>query len=97
MVNILDPNREVRPDYLSYVVETDDGESLVGLVANETSISVTVRQAYGKEDVIPRSRIRRMRSQAQSLMPEGLEAGLSAQGLADLLQFIETSCASKTP
>jgi putative membrane-bound dehydrogenase-like protein len=97
MVNILDPNREVRPDYLSYVVETDDGESLVGLVANETSISVTVRQAYGKEDVIPRSRIRRMRSQGQSLMPEGLEAGLSAQGLADLLEFIETSGASKTP
>jgi putative membrane-bound dehydrogenase-like protein len=36
LVNILDPNREVRPDFISYVVETKDGESLVGLVANET-------------------------------------------------------------
>lgn len=97
LVNILDPNREVRPDYVSYSVETEDGESLVGLISNETSTSVTVRQAYGKEEVVPRSRIRRMRSQGQSLMPEGLEAGLSPQGLADLLQFIETAGEAKAP
>lgn len=97
LVNILDPNREVRPDYVSYSVETDDGESLVGLIVNETSTSITVRQAYGKEDVVPRSRIHRMHSQAQSLMPEGLEAGLSPQGLADLLQFIETAGDAKAP
>jgi putative membrane-bound dehydrogenase-like protein len=95
LVNILDPNREVRPDYISYVVETDDGESLVGLLANETSTSITVRQPYGKDDVVPRSHIRRMRSQGQSLMPEGLETGLSPQGLADLLQYIETADAGK--
>jgi putative heme-binding domain-containing protein len=97
LVNILDPNREVRPDYVSYSVETEDGESLVGLISNESSTSVTVRQAYAKEEVVPRARIRRMRSQGQSLMPEGLEAGLSPQGLADLLQFIETAGEAKAP
>jgi putative heme-binding domain-containing protein len=91
LVNILDPNREVRPEFVSYVVETEDGESLVGLVANETATAITVRQAYGKEDVVPRSRIRKMRSQGQSLMPEGLEAGLTQQDLADLLEYIETA------
>src|SRR4029079_518333 len=50
LVNILDPNREVRPDYVSYSVETDDGESRVGLMVNETPMSITVRQAYGKEE-----------------------------------------------
>jgi putative heme-binding domain-containing protein len=91
LVNILDPNREVRPEFVSFVVETEDGESLVGLIANESSTAVTVRQAYGKEDVIPRSQIRKMRSQSQSLMPEGLEAGLTQQDLADLLDYIETA------
>jgi putative membrane-bound dehydrogenase-like protein len=91
LVNILDPNREVRPDFISYVVETKDGESLVGLVANETSTTLTVRQAYGKEDVVPRAQIRKMRSQGQSLMPEGLEAGLTPQELANLLEYIETA------
>jgi putative membrane-bound dehydrogenase-like protein len=97
LVNILDPNREVPPQFVSYVVETREGNSFVGLIANESSNSVTVRQAYGKEDVIPRSRIVSMHSQAQSLMPEGLEAGLTQQDLANLLEYIETTKPGETP
>jgi putative membrane-bound dehydrogenase-like protein len=89
LVNILDPNREVRPDYMSYVVETKDDESYIGLVANETATTVTIRQAYGKENIINRSNIKKMQSQGQSLMPEGLEAGLKPQDLADLIEYIE--------
>jgi putative heme-binding domain-containing protein len=91
LVNILDPNREVRPEFVSYVVETKDDESFIGIITVETGTSVTLRQAYGKEDVIPRARIRKMQSQGQSLMPEGLEAGLAAQDVADLLGYIETA------
>ena len=91
LVNIIDPNREVRPEFVSYVVETKDDESLIGLVANETATTVTLRQAYSKEDVIQRPNIKKMQSQGQSLMPEGLEAGLAAQDFADLLQYIETA------
>ena len=91
LVNILDPNREVRPDYISYVVETKDGESYIGIIANETPTTVTIRQAYGKENVINRSDIQKMQSQGQSLMPEGLEAGLKPQDLADLIDYIETA------
>jgi putative membrane-bound dehydrogenase-like protein len=91
LVNILDPNREVRPDYISYVLETKDDESYIGLVANETAATVTIRQAYGKENVINRSDIKKMQSQGQSLMPEGLEAGLKPQDLADLMEYIEKS------
>jgi len=91
LVNILDPNREVRPDYMSYVVETKDDESYIGLVANETATTVTIRQAYGKENIINRSDIKKMQSQGQSLMPEGLEAGLKPQDLADLIEYVETA------
>lgn len=91
LANIIDPNAEVRPEYVGYVVETHDDESLLGLVVNETGTSVTLRQAYGKEDVIPRASISSMRSQGQSIMPEGLEAGLTPQQMADLLQYISTA------
>lgn len=91
LVSILDPNREVPPQFVSYVVETREGDSFVGLIANETANSITVRQAYGKEDIIPRSRIASMHSQAQSLMPEGLETGLTQQDLANLLEYIESA------
>ena len=91
LVNILDPNREVRPEFNSYVVETKNDDTLLGILANETATSVTLRQAYGKEDVIPRANIAKMQSQGNSLMPEGLEAGLRPQDLADLLEYIETA------
>jgi putative heme-binding domain-containing protein len=91
LVNIVDPNCEVRPDYVSYVIETKDDQSLIGLITSETTTSVTLRQAYGKEDVINRSNILKMQSQGQSLMPEGLEAGLAPQDAADLLEYIETA------
>jgi len=91
LVNIVDPNREVQPSYLSYVVETKDDESLIGLISNETATSVTLRGAFGRETIVARSTIRNMQSLGQSLMPEGLEAGLAPQAMADLLEYIATS------
>lgn len=89
--NILDPNREVAPQYIAFEVETKDGESSIGIIADETTSTMTVLQAFGKRDVIQRSNLRSMRSLGQSLMPEGLEQGLTTQDLANLLQYISTA------
>jgi putative membrane-bound dehydrogenase-like protein len=91
LMNILDPNREVSPNYFGYVVETQDGESNTGLIVNESASSVVLRQPLGLEVVVPRSRITRMEASRQSLMPEGLEEGLTQQDLADLLGFVFTA------
>jgi putative membrane-bound dehydrogenase-like protein len=91
MVNILDPNREVRPDYISFLVETKDDESQIGLIVNENATAITLRQPYGKESVINRSDIKKMQGQGQSMMPEGLEAGMVPQDLADLIEYVETA------
>ncbi|MEO6182764.1 MAG: HEAT repeat domain-containing protein, partial [Verrucomicrobiota bacterium] len=86
--SILDPNSEVAPNFKAFQIETTNDESYIGLVANETAASVTLRQAFGKENVILRPQIKKLQSQEQSLMPEGLEAGLSSQDMADLLHYI---------
>jgi putative heme-binding domain-containing protein len=91
LIGILDPGSEVLPQYVAYEVETHDEESLLGIIVNETAASVTLRQAYAKESVIPRNQILRMRSQGVSIMPEGLEAELTAQAMADLLEYIATA------
>jgi putative heme-binding domain-containing protein len=90
LTNILDPNREVAPQYLTYLIETKDGESLTGIIVNDAPSSVTLRQPFGKEETIPRAKIRAMSSPGTSLMPEGLEAGLTLAQFADLLDFIES-------
>jgi putative heme-binding domain-containing protein len=91
LANILDPSREVAPQYIAFEIETTDGESSIGIIASETTSAITVLQAYGKSEVIPRTNIKRMRSLGQSLMPEGLEQGLSPQDLANLLQYIASA------
>jgi len=90
LVNILDPNREVASQYSAYLVETKDSDSIVGIIVNDTATSITLRQAYGVETVVFRNNIKKLKNQGQSLMPEGLEEGLKAQDLADLLEFIST-------
>jgi putative heme-binding domain-containing protein len=91
LIGILDPGREVLPQYLAYEIETRDEESLLGIVVNESPTSVTLRQAYAKETVLFRHQILTMRSRGISIMPEGLEAELTPQALADLLEFIATA------
>ena len=91
LIGLLDPNREVLPQYLSYEVETKDGETVLGVLSNETASSVTLRLPFGKESVIPRANIASMRSRGQSMMPDGLEGGLTPQDVADLLECIATA------
>jgi putative heme-binding domain-containing protein len=80
----------VASQYSAYLVETKDGESILGIIVNDTASSITLRQAYGMETVVLRSNIKKLKNQGQSLMPEGLEEGLKPQNLADLLEFIES-------
>jgi putative heme-binding domain-containing protein len=88
LTSLVDPNREVAPQFITYVVETKDGESHAGLIVNESSKSLTLRQAFGNQVDLSRSEIAQIQSTGVSAMPEGLEAGLSHQGMADLLEFI---------
>ncbi|MGB7157708.1 MAG: c-type cytochrome, partial [Tepidisphaeraceae bacterium] len=89
LMNIIDPSREVQPNFISYQIDTTDGESVLGLLVSDTPAGITLRQAYGKETTIQRPRIKKMSSEGRSMMPEGLEVGMTPQDMADLLTFIE--------
>ncbi|MBI3417952.1 MAG: c-type cytochrome [Verrucomicrobia bacterium] len=91
LLNLLDPNREVAPQYVNYVVETKTGETVLGLIGSESASSLTLRRANGEESSVLRSNVERIQSVGLSVMPEGLEVGLSAQDMADLLEFIATA------
>ncbi|MBI2946879.1 MAG: c-type cytochrome [Verrucomicrobia bacterium] len=88
LVDIMDPSRQVTPDYLSYTVATARGESLAGLLVAETSTSVTLRRQSLPDETILRSQIKELRADGKSLMPDGLEQGLMLQDVADLLAFL---------
>lgn len=93
--NILDPNMAMNPAFVAYQVETVDDETITGLLEAQRGDSVTLRQAGEQRVVVPRTRIRSLRSTGLSLMPEGLEAGRSPQELRDLIAFIRGEAAGR--
>ncbi|MFO0902640.1 MAG: PVC-type heme-binding CxxCH protein [Pirellulales bacterium] len=88
LVNILDPNREVSPNYVEYVAELDDGRLLTGIVASETPAGVVLRRPQGVEDSLARSQLASLTAAGKSLMPEGLEQKLTPEELAALLSYL---------
>ena len=86
---ILEPHKEVASQFIAYTVNTKDGQALAGIITNDTSSSMTIRMMGGVEKTLQRSEIKGSSSTGQSLMPEGLETGMSVEDMADLLSFIE--------
>ena len=95
LASIVDPNAEIAPQFIAFQVDTRDDESYTALIGNETPSHVTLRMASGQDITLPRTKVKGVKSSGQSLMPENLTAGLTMQGLADLLEFILTAPAPK--
>jgi putative heme-binding domain-containing protein len=87
-LNLLDPNREVNPQYVNYVAVLSDGRILSGMIASETATAITLRRAENANDTIQRGDIEQLRSTRQSLMPEGLEKQLDPQAVADVIAYL---------
>lgn len=90
LLNILDPNREVKPQYLAYTLETAAGKSFSGMIAAETPNSVTIRMLDGRSEPVQRGDIASLRSTGLSFMPEGLEKQIDLQAMADLLAYLNS-------
>ena len=90
LLNILDPNREVKPKFLSYVLVTDGGKIITGMIVNETANSITLQRSDGTDETVLRIHVEELRSTGLSFMPEGLEKQIDVQAMADLLAYLNS-------
>ena len=89
LVSVIDPNREVLPQYLLFTLNlTGEDGVLVGMIANENVSVVELIQPDGSTKSVRRAGVRSIVSTGLSLMPAGLEAGLSTGQMADLLAWL---------
>jgi len=95
LVHVLDPNREVSPQFLDYSVRLVDGRVLTGMIAGESDGGVTLRRAQKQEVSILRSEIEEIASSGKSLMPEGAEQKITMQEMADLIRYLRTAAPAK--
>lgn len=88
LLSVLDPNREVTPEFVEYVLTLRDGRIVSGAIAAETPASITLRRAEGASQTVLRQDIEEMSTSGKSIMPEGFEKQLSLQEMADLLTYL---------
>ena len=73
LANVIDPNQVIGHGYENVEVETKDGRTLSGRLAEETETRVKLLSAGPKEDLVDKSDIASLRVSEVSVMPEGLE------------------------
>jgi putative membrane-bound dehydrogenase-like protein len=88
IVDILDPSRSVEGNFRVYQVVTKDGVTINGLLASESKTAVELIDAEAKKHVLQRDDIEVLSATNKSLMPEGFEKQMSADDLANLLEFL---------
>lgn len=86
---ILDPNRAADPQYVSYLVRTEDDRVLAGTIESESGNSLTLAHADGKRTTIRRERIVEMKNSGLSLMPEGFESAMTPDQIGHLLGYLQ--------
>jgi len=87
---ILEPSKTIELEYVAYLVETKDGRVLTGLVAERNGQGVVLKDNQGKTVRVPAGDVERLVPQSRSLMPDLLLRDLTAQQVADLLEFLAT-------
>ncbi|WP_395716856.1 PVC-type heme-binding CxxCH protein [Prosthecobacter sp.] len=87
--SILDPSAIIEPGFMAYHCTLKSGEQLYGVIATETSASLTLKMAGNITKSVLRSDVASLKSAGISLMPEGLEAAMTQQSLADLIAYLK--------
>jgi putative membrane-bound dehydrogenase-like protein len=87
--DILYPSLTFAPQYHQYVVATNDGRLITGLLAASSATSYTIRRQGGEEITVLRRDVEELSDTLVPLMPENLLEGLRPQEVADLLEFVK--------
>ena len=86
--NILDPSKQIEPQFVTYVCRTLKSGVYSGILVEKTAERVVLRDAQKHDAAIPAGEVQRLVPQQLSAMPEGLLAGLTPQQAADLLEYL---------
>ncbi|MEP0842092.1 MAG: c-type cytochrome [Phycisphaerae bacterium] len=89
--DILDPSAAIVAGYSYYVVDTHDGETVMGVIASESANTVTVRQREGLERTLLRSNIAAIFASGLSMMPGDFERSINLQEMADLIAYLKAA------
>lgn len=91
LLSIVHPNAEIREGFENFTVETKDGRTVTGFLADQDLEVIILRGLDAQNVVLKRKEIDSMKPAGKSLMPEGLLVGLTDQEVRDLFAYLRSS------
>jgi putative heme-binding domain-containing protein len=88
--SVLSPSATIAHGYEATLLETKSGDSYTGIIKQATDAWIEVMGADGKAVRFTAGEIAERRTSEVSLMPEGLQSGLTLQEFADLIEYLVT-------
>jgi len=85
---ILDPNAAVEDKFISYTATLRGDREVAGVIASETPTTLIFKTAAGATETVLRRDLLNLKATGLSLMPEGFEAAIKPQTMADLIAYI---------
>ncbi|MDP3467924.1 MAG: c-type cytochrome [Daejeonella sp.] len=87
---IINPSAGISFGYETWQVEMKDGSSLIGIISSRTPTEIELKFPGGLNQKILTNNIKTIRMIPESMMPEGLHEAMTAQELADIIQYMAT-------
>jgi putative heme-binding domain-containing protein len=88
--SVLYPSAGISHNYETYLLQLDSGNTVSGVVTSQTAESVTLVTQDAITRTFKRSEIERMAKSNISMMPADLQKVMSAQELADVVEYMTT-------
>lgn len=88
--SIIFPSNTLARDYEAHVIETSDGQNMMGVIKSHTAEGLILVDATGLEKSIPDSQIVANTTLTTSLMPMGLDQTLTEKELCDLVAWLRS-------
>jgi uncharacterized repeat protein (TIGR03806 family) len=86
--SILEPSKNIDPQYVTWVIETTAGQVVSGLLVRKDESEIVLKDAQNKQQRFAMTDVEGVHQQQKSLMPELLLRELTAQQVADLLAYL---------
>ncbi len=86
--NILDPNAIIGKDYQQTFVKTKDGQTVAGIVTQETDTAITLKNLADELVTVQKPDVAGTELSPLSMMPEGLITAMDEESVRDLFHYL---------
>jgi putative heme-binding domain-containing protein len=96
MESIIDPSKEIKEGYQTYVATTRTGQLYTGLKIAQNGGEVILRDSNARDIRIPTADLEELTVSKKSLMPDNAVANLSFEQFVDLVAFLKDRTAQES-